>query len=265
MEQALYISRIEKLTYFTDDFSRLYFGQEFCERLMPSEKQLGQAISFARNNGIGFTFVTPYVTNRGLERLEDLIGYVGRHAPESEIVFNDWGVFQFLHLEARGLTPVLGRLLNKTKRGPRIMHIIDKVPEETRAFYQGSNLDVPEACRFLRRQGIFRVEYDNALQGTRFAGTPGDIHKSLYMPYAFVSSSRFCLTACCDDPEQSDYVGIIPCGRECRSYTFTLFNPVMGLPLIRRGNTVFFLNERIPDSVSNGDVDRIVIQPEIPV
>ena len=265
MEQALYVSKVGNLKYFGKDFTRLYFGQEFCERLIPPKEQLEEVLSFVEKENLNFTLVTPYVTDNGLERLEDHIGFLGKRKPDAEVVFNDWGVFQFLQEAWPGLIPVMGRLLNKQKRGPRIMNILDKVPPETRDFFQGSNLDVPASCRFLKSRGISRVEFDNLLQGNNLEGADKEIHKSLYMPFVFVSTTRFCLSASCDSQEKSGYVGIGACNRECQKYTFNLDNPVMRLPLIRKGNAVFFLNEDIPDVISKRYVDRIVIQPEIPI
>jgi hypothetical protein len=265
MEQALYVSKVENLKYVSNDFTRLYFGQEFCERLIPAKEQLEEVLSFVEKENLEFTFVTPYVTESGLDRLEDCIGFLAERRPDAEVVFNDWGIFQFLRESWPGLTPVMGRLLNKQKRGPRIINIIDKVPSETRDFYQGSNLDVPAVCRFLKSRGISRVEFDNLLRGINLEGADKEIHKSLYMPFAFVSTTRLCLSANCDSSEKSGYVGIGDCSRECQKYTFNLENPVMRLPLIRKGNAIFFLNEDIPDVVSNRKVDRIVIEPEIPI
>lgn len=265
MEQALYISRVENLKYFSRDFTRLYFGQEFCERLLPTKKQLKEVLNFVLKESLHFTFVTPYVTNQGLERLEDLIKFLGEKKPDAEIVFNDWGVFQFLKEERPSFIRVLGRLLNKMKRGPRIMNILDQVPAETKDFYQGSNLDVHAVGKFLKKQGIRRVEFDNLLQGVHLKDTDKKISKSLYMPFVFVTTTRFCLTANCNNSEMIDHVGITPCKHECQKYTFNLENPVMGVPLIRKGNTVFFLNENIPEIITNRQVNRIVIEPEIPI
>jgi hypothetical protein len=39
----------------------------------------------------------------------------------------------------------------------------------------------------------------------------------------------------------------------------------MKIPLIRKGNTVFLLNEHIPESLEKKIFNRIVVQPEIPV
>ena len=69
---------------------------EFCERLLPSPSQLKKALSFARENDLDFTMVTPYVTNSGLKKVENLIILLSELNPDSEIVFNDWGVFHFI-------------------------------------------------------------------------------------------------------------------------------------------------------------------------
>ncbi|MCP4713772.1 MAG: hypothetical protein GY868_01540 [Deltaproteobacteria bacterium] len=266
MEQALYISRVDKITYYCSDFSRLYFGQEFCERLLPDEDDLQRMLDAAAQRGLAFTLVTPYVTNQGLEQVEKLLAVLERQRPDAEVVFNDWGVLGLLRDEYSTLTPVLGRLLNKMKRGPRIVNIIDKVPQPTRNYFQRSSCEVPSVVRYLKKNGIVRVEFDNLLQGLKLNDADDGIHKSLYLPYAFVSTTRFCLTANCDrDDSGRERVGIFSCGRECAKYTFELENPVMRVPLIRRGNTLFFCNEEIPDVVAQRQVDRIVIEPEIPL
>ena len=265
MEQAVYISSIDQLHYLSDDFTRLYFGAEFCERLLPTRGDLEAVIGFAREHGLAFTCMTPFVTNKGLEYLEGLLQVLARSLPEAEVVVNDWGVLQLLRSEYPEFKPVLGRLLNKSKRGPRIMNILKQIPAETKEYFQGSNLDVPSAIRFLRQQGIERVEFDNLLQGLNLAGTAVSISKSLYLPFAFISATRFCLSANCDDSSKMDYLGVFPCGKECLKYSFNLYNPVMTLPLIRRGNAVFFIHESIPKVVARQQVDRIVVQPELPV
>ena len=130
MEQAVFISKVEQLKYRDDNFTRLYFGIEFCERLLPTMQQLKKVLSVVKKRNMDFTFVTPYVTNKGLKQLEALIPAVAREVPQAEVVFNDWGVFQFLKEARLPVSLVLGRLLTKMKRGPRIMNIIDQVPAE---------------------------------------------------------------------------------------------------------------------------------------
>ena len=263
MDQVLYISNLSGLKYFQEDFNRIYFGQEFCERLLPERNELEKVCAFSEKEGAPLTLVTPYVTDKGLLKLEMLIEYFAEKMPKAEVVFNDWGVFQFIEEKHLDVNLVLGRLLNKQKRGPRIANIIDQVPKETRDYYKGASLDVSVTAGFLKKKNIFRVEFDNLLQGLDMSGLDKEIKRSLYLPYLFISTTRFCLTANCDVGDTG--VGVMPCHHECQKYTFNLNNPVMKTPLIRKGNTVFVVNEDIPDVVSKGEVDRIVIQPEIPL
>ena len=265
MEQSLYISKTANLKYFNQEFSRLYFGMEFCERLLPSPSQLKKALSFARENDLDFTMVTPYVTNSGLKKVENLIILLSELNPDSEIVFNDWGVFHFIKENDYPLKPVLGRLLNKMKRGPRIINIKEKIPATSFEYFMTPNLSIPEIQEFLIKNGIKRVEFDNLIQGLNLKGISSELHLSLYLPFAYITTTRFCLMSSINNPEEMK-IGVLPCKKECQQYAFRLLNPVMTTPLIRKGNTIFLSNEQIPFELIRGKkIDRIVVEPEMPL
>lgn len=264
MEQAVFVSRVEDLKHYTPRFSRLYFGQEFCERLTPTIAELRQVLAFVRDKGLDFTLVSPYVTEKGIGRLEELFQEVADSKPGSEVVFNDYGVLRVLNDRYRGLEPVMGRLLHKMKRGPRLMTVINKLPPSTVEYFRSSNLTVPILVEFLNKHRVRRVELDNLLQGFDFS-LDSNLSGSLYFPYAYVTTTRFCLTASCDVPEEDEKIGIFPCRRECRRYTFYLKNEVMPVMLIRKGNTIFFENGVLPDGLEERGVNRIVTEPELPV
>ena len=265
MEQALYITRIQQLEYVREGFARIYFGAEFCERLIPSVDDVSRIAAFVQRRALGLTLMTPYVTDTGLDRLVLLLDAVRDMGMQVEVVFNDWGVLDLLRKEYPEFVPVMGRLLNKTKRGPRIMNIIDKLPGACRNYFESCVLSVGAACDFLKKRSVYRVECDNQLQGLRLDNTDPAIMKSLYIPYVFVSTTRFCLAADCDNPERMDFVGVQACARQCREYIFQLDNPVMRVPLLRKGNAMFYVNDTIPETLADGQFDRIVVQPEIPV
>jgi len=265
MEQALFVSKVDNLKYFedTDEFARLYFGMEFCERLIPSVDELQEVVKFVNEKKIDFTLVTPYVTEDGQERVVRLLRKLNDIKPSSEVVFNDWGVFQVMDEKYPDLIPVLGRLLNKMKRGPRLLNVLDKIPEESVRYYRSPGITVPKVREFLLKNRINRVEFDNLLQGIDLERTGDEIRKSLYLPFAYITTTRLCLTALCDQPDRVKEVGILPCGHECQRYTFYLKNSIMTTNLIRKGNTIFFCNEEIPDNLNM--FDRVVIEPEIPI
>ncbi|MEW6142310.1 MAG: hypothetical protein AB1597_04030 [Chloroflexota bacterium] len=263
MEQALFITRPDHLHYWAENFSCLYFGNEFCERLLPTSDELATALKFACDNGAGFALVTPYVTEAGIRRVEALLDAVVNQRPGSEVVFNDYGVLRLMRQRFPNLVPVMGRLLNKMKRGPRLMMVIDRLPETTIEYFSNSSLTVPLVQEFLMEHRVRRVELDNILQGIDLPLEGLEV--SLYIPYAYVTTTRMCLTASCDVPEMEEQIGIFPCRRECRKYSFGLTSEIMPVMLIRKGNTIFFKNTALPEGFEEKGISRLVIQPEIPM
>ncbi|NVM52464.1 MAG: hypothetical protein HWN66_02090 [Candidatus Helarchaeota archaeon] len=259
MEYALFISHPEDLHFFTNQYSHLYYGNEFCQNLMPSQKDLAIILKFVKEHSISFSFVTPYVTDRGLHALIPLITQIAEILKTYEIIFNDWGVYSLVKQRFPHLELVLGRLLTKIKRDPRILFLKDRLSSQIWNYFQTTNLSIPWYRNFLINNGIDRVDLDNPLQGINL-NFP-DLHKSIYYPYSYVTTTRLCLTAGCDKPEAWYQIGIFPCQQECQQYTFYLRNDVMPVKLIRKGNTIFYKNEKI---LSN-QYDRLVFQPKLPM
>ena len=141
--------------------------------------------------------------------------------------------------------------------------VIDKLPQSTVEYFQGSNLTVPILGEFLSKNKVRRVELDNVLQGFDFS--LNNLNASLYVPFVYVATTRLCLANSCDTPETEEMIGIFPCKQECQKYTFYLQNEIMPVMLIRKGNTIFFENEALPDDLEEKGINRIVTQPEIPM
>jgi|YelNatPaOPRAMG01_1025707.scaffolds.fasta_scaffold04140_8 hypothetical protein len=266
MEKAIYITKLCELPQEKEnnDFSRIYFGNEFCERLLPTSEELRAVIDFATERKMEFTLVTPYVTNKGLERLEKLLSLLAKET-SAEVVFNDYGVLRLLLRKFGGLEPVMGRLLNKMKRGPRLMNLIGMLPETSLAYFRGSSIEVSAFRNFLSKNGINRVELDNLLQGISLNLPKFGFSASLYIPYGYITTTRNCLAIDCDVHGKEDVVGIFPCKKECQRYTFYLKSKAMPITLIRKGNTIFFKNETIPKNLDEIGIDRIVYEPNLPL
>ncbi|MEI6126338.1 MAG: hypothetical protein WCQ99_07255 [Pseudomonadota bacterium] len=260
-ERALFISHKDNLTYLNQDFKRVYFGDEFCERLLPGTKDLGEVMGKVEGRGLPFTLVTPYVTEAGIQHLEKLLCLL---PGGTAVVINDWGVLRMLKSKFPGLVPVLGRLMTKIKRGPRIKNFLEVLPRDAIDHFRRTNLGVPGYVKFLFDNSITRAELDNPLQGLDLSDVPKELHLSLYIPFAYVTTTRFCLVANCDKPDKKGFIGVFPCGKECQKYTFYLDNAVMTTLLIRRGNTLFIKNTDVPRELKDSAIDRVVISPEIP-
>lgn len=262
MEKAIFITRIENLRYLeNEDCQRIYFGIEFCERLIPPVEDVDKVIRLARAQKLGFTLVTPYVTEPGLEKLREIFEHLVKGAVKCEVVFNDWGVFNLL-TRYPDLEPVLGRLLTKQKRGPRLLNVQSHVPRTMLEHFRHTNTDLPIYQEFLRKKGVTRIELDNTVQGIR---KHSDFQASLYHPYVYISTTRMCLTNSCDRENRKPMRAIFPCGFECRKYTFQLEHKDMPRKILLKGNTQFYENHSIPGELENLNVDRLVYMPEIPI
>lgn len=289
MEKAIYITKISQLKYVSNGYSRLYYGNEFCERLIPQPNDLKQVLSYVKKHKLDFSLVTPYITNYGLKRLKPLFKLLKDSSTACEVIINDFGVLNLINHKYPNLTPVLGRLLTKQKRCPRltkllkretrprlikdpknpkIKHLVfqKKLPLDLDPYYKGSNASsVPIIHDFLIKQRIYRIELDNIGQGL-FLELPLDgLSASVYLPYVYISTTFFCLSAGCDQ-KNSHLFKIKPCKRQCQKYTFKLRHKTMSKVIYLKGNTQFYKNARTQfKEWEKIGVDRIVYEPEIPV
>ena len=261
VERAVMVGHVDDLQALDQACQRVYLGHEFCQRLLPSKADLVRAARQVSAQGRAITFVTPLVTDAGLRLAQDLVGALlalpGLKDPE--IVVNDWGVLHWLHREHPSVPLALGRLLTKQKRGPQILRVMDKLPPPAIEHFRQSNVDAAHVCEHLRRLGVRRVELDNLLQGIR---RDGGLPASLYYPYGYVTTTRLCLLMGGDRPGKNlRSIGL--CSRECLRYDVTLRHADMPVPLLLKGNTQFFRNDRLPDKLSSLNIDRLVFIPAL--
>jgi len=256
------------------DVDRLYFGNEFCENLIPDLSALREWYVFAKKKKKDFTFVTPFVTNAGLDRLGTLFTFLNQEH-DVEIVFNDWGVFHFLKNNFSNLTPIIGRLLTKQRRDPRISKILlgeqktfvtntkkqkmiifpKKVPPTLFEHHQASVINVPIFQKFLLSQEIKRVEIDNLIWNMNIEITP-EIGVSIYFPYGYIATGRMCWKVS---------LSYSPCKKVCQKYFFRIKHKFLPVPFYSIGNTVFYKSNCIDfDKLKHLKNLRIVYQPKLP-
>lgn len=288
MEKAVFVSNLVNLKYVTAKYDRLYFGNEFCERLIPAIAELKRVVSFARDKGLAFTFVSPYVTDSGLARLKPLLDGIEKSGMSCECVVNDWGILNLIARDYPGISPVLGRLLVKQKRCPSLIRLLKrhsgaqlvknpqrpalkrlviqkKLPLELDAYYKGSNASsVPIIHDLLFSLGVRRIELDNVGQGLSLRLPKGKISSSVYFPYIYITTTFFCLSAGCDTGDS--VLKIKSCHKECGKYTFKFRHKSFPKEILLKGNTQFYKNARCHlEKWRKMGVDRIVFEPEIPV
>ena len=289
MEKAIFATRLSQLRYIERKYSRLYYGNEFCERLVPSLKDLKEILGYIKMWGLEFSFVTPYVTNIGLEKLKVLFEFLKTKKINCEVIVNDWGVLSLINREYLDFQPVLGRLLTKQKRGPRLIKLLKrrarprlmvnpespsqrhiliqkKLPLGLDSYYKGSNTSsVPIIHKFLISQRIKRIELDNIAQGMLLELPRSKISASAYTPYIYITTTFFCQTARCNQKNKS-LLKIKPCKRQCQRYLFKLRHKTIPKVIFLKGNTQFYKNPKLSiKELKKIGIDRIVYQPEIPI
>jgi len=256
IEKALFIQNAGQLKYFNHSFGRIYFGAEFCERLLPNKNDFLVVKKFCEKQGVGFSFVTPFLTNAGMRRVLPLAKALSER---DELVVNDYGL---LHAAKESkATLVAGRLLNRQYRDPRILSFKAKVPKEFYAHLMQSHAASKHFQKFLRQNGVARVELDNLAQGIAPDLGKSSLRCSLHFPFCFVSATRLCLIANCDKISFHGKIGVFPCNKECKLYQFKLGNSFFPTALYLFGNAVFFQNNELPKEkeLLRKGIDRLVI------
>lgn len=226
-----------------DRFTRLYFGSEFCHLLAPSLAELQQAWQTARDREMGFTLLTSFVADASLARLRPLLAWLSGQDQEAEVVVNDWGTLAVMRRDFPGLRPVLGRLLARTLRDPRLAGEEARRQYTSRgwAFIGGSGVTEERYSRFLGGLGIGLVGLDALVQGLAIDLSASGLAGALHLPLGHVASGRLCLLASLHHPRARKFVEVESCGRECRDEVLELRHGSVPLRLFQRGNTVVSL------------------------
>lgn len=277
MERALFINNLQQLNRLKN-FDRIYYGSEFCQNLIPALDNLKIIFSATKRKGKKLTLLTPYVTRYGLEKLEPLFQYLNKQNSQTEIVFNEWGIFKLIKQDYRNIKPVLGRLLTKQRRDPRTYNILlnkqkpkmifnkktkktfilipKEIPPSLYEHFKGSVINVPIFQEFLLANNIKRVEIDNLAWNMKVEVNKR-IGVSIHLPYAYVTTTRLC--------------GLInltysTCRTECQKYYFSFKNSSSPLPFYIWGNTVFY-KSKIPEEryLKERGIDRIVYNSNTPI
>lgn len=279
MEQALLINNLEDLKFFdSKKFRRIYFGTEFCEKIFPSADEVKSVVQFCSKNDIKFTLVTPWCTERGLQAVRNAIKIIPKN---SEVVFNDWGVFELL--KHKQVSPVLGRLLVSIKRDPRLAEEDDcsavcKGPSNVSGHYsknkhllsnpidyaQLSNLNNNEFQKYLLLNNIKRISLDNVTQGYNFKLNQ-KISASLHYPYVYITTSRKCIFANIKNLKKCGKLEIGSCKFECGNYTLTANMPKSKRKIIIKGNSQFYINNKQPEDLKKLNIDRLIFSPRVPI
>jgi hypothetical protein len=209
-------------------YSRLYFGSEFCQHLLPSTEELQQAAELAMAQGWSLTLLTSYSTDAFVEQTVDLVATALAAIPDGlEVVVNDWGLLRRLGAEfGSKVTRVLGRGLNRMMRDPRVP---DVGPEHLGGdalpgTWQQGSMHSRGFTALLERLGVGRIESDVPLTGLAEL-PPSALATTLHAPWGMVASGRVCLVNAWGKPGALRFVPPMHCDAPCRRFSIELRAP----------------------------------------
>jgi len=262
MEHAIFVADLAGLDRVSADYQRVYFGHETCERLLPDVADLARAVERARERGLSFTLVTPFLTDRGLERARELADALADLRPGSELVVNDWGLLRVMRGRVRAgeLRAAMGRLLAKQARDPRLGELVQSLPGAAGEHFRQANLDAAVATEFLVSMGVERIELDHPPHGLH---RPHDaLPASLVHPYVLVTTTRLCPVHFREPGDVPSRV-VLECRRSCGNVALRLRNPRMPRDLLYRSNAIVYRGDALPDDLEQHRIDRLVFKDEL--
>lgn len=278
----------------------IYYGSDNCEYLVPTKNEIEKAIqkfqefnkNFPPHKVRTFTFVTPYVGNLMLQRLEESLDYLNSLNIKNpiEIVVNDLWTLRLLNTKHKNLKICFGRLIHKLLKTPLIdtywyeAHpagelIKNKSEQEKLAlreeivkwqikFYNSSEVSLEVFRNFLIKYWIERVALD-------FMEKREDLYKSsfetgvdLYYPWALIFTWRLCDTSAIENPTKWMYATDDICPRTCDRYDIFYKVKTVWYNIIQRWNSAYRseLNlDFLDDTFIKNENNRIIFAPFIVV
>jgi hypothetical protein len=267
----LWVKRLYKVVKRFGDVSRIYFGNEFCERLIPSLDEVKQAMDVAAARKWKFTLVTPYVTNKGIRKLRALFEYLGGVTVPGgiEVIVNDPGVIELVS-GYKTLEPVLGRLKDPMKRMARFVNQMPSLTPAQESALASSNITIEAYQKFLLSMGFRRVEFDLVPQGIDINFVTVPFKASFYYPWTYLTVGRICEMGSLNLEDKDKFTLYNSCQKECQKYyaSWATEWPGASNKIFSFGNAVFMLCEaprQVLEKYITQDFDRIVYQPVLPV
>ena len=238
---------------------RLYLGNQFCPHLFPEDEVLFELLQKAEHESLHVTIAFTCQRESMLKSTEQLLQKLDQwcetHGNAMEVIVNDWGMARLVNQETLHLAPVLGILLNKYKKDPRMGY-----KQGNHMLLKENNLGLEEYREYLQTEfGIYRYEWECCGQEQ---GYPQG-HNSLYFPFYQTNTSKYCpLYACCTTGARGRQKEPVNCPQYCRNKV--LLYPDH-LKMVGRYNSLFALDDTLlrkpewTEQFIKAGIDRLVV------
>lgn len=250
--------------------THLYFGAEFCENMIPTKSEWDKFVKICEEDKLSPVFMTPPVTDYGIEKVDDCLKYLDNNFEEFAVVVNDFGVLELINRKYPNINIILGRILDKTSHDSRILEIsINDYYGENGLKYARIPGNISNySLEIMKKYSINRMEYDLPKTGIELLND--EMKFSLYWPFSYLTTGRVCLFKSMYKQEKF-VVGDYECEQRCKNIDLELKKPLTGfqveygkkhneLTLFQKGNTIYFLSDKSLFFNEKKWFDRIVVQ-----
>lgn len=172
--------------------SRLYIGNQFCHNLFPHIDSLIEMLNKAKKEDVNVTVVFTYLREELIEStantLDKLYQWCRTNDFSVEIVVNDWGMLSLLSGREDRFTLVMGVLLNKRRKDPRMKYMLKSWKNEQQVELNAVNSAFFQ--NFLENEyNICRYEFESCGYKQKL---PRGRH-SLHIPFYQTNTSQYCV------------------------------------------------------------------------
>jgi len=212
-----YFNKIEGIYYWSDNCEYLWATKEELEQAIELFKEFNK--NFPPHTVRTFTFVTPYVWDKMLERLDESLEYLNdlKIKNKIEVVVNDLWILRLLNKKYTNLKPVFWRVIHKLLKTPlidtywydvhpaweliknkstqEIKKLKDEIVKWQLKFYSSCEASLEEYKWFLSRYWVERVALDFM-----------EKREDLYSFFADTSSLKLWSTWATKDRQVQDHI-----------------------------------------------------------
>lgn len=266
MEYALEIEKFDKKVL-DKSISRIYFGDAFCQNLIPNKKVLLETYKKVIDIGKEFSFNTPFLNddniNKELSNIECLYNY----NKNFEIIVNDYGLLYEIRTKFPDIKLNLGRLLTKQKTDPNIIKknkntktkddiekLLNKTLSKNRNIYKhfkSSMINDKLYQKYLLENNVNRLEIEYLIWDMNLSFNK-KFKVTIYYPYAHITTTRNCGIS---------NMSYTKCNKTCNDIKLEIKNHSHFFNYFLIRNTVYYNIEKFltKDSIKKyNNIDRIV-------
>ena len=240
--------------------NRIYYGSEFCEKVLPTPNQVLEVAMTCQDKGLGFTYVTSPLTDYGMEICKKTIEMLENSGIPYEVVFNDIGLLFWYKINIGGST-ILGRLFDKTSHDGRVCgdKLIGFYGKNTKDYSVNSNIFSNASKELFDKFNVCRIELDLPNLPLNIDNIDSDL--SIYLPFSFLTTGRRCMIGMVNNESSVE-----KCSKLCKKYTQLMTKPLNTLnkkknTMLRKGNTIYYLPEEF--SLSIECYNRVILELQI--